>query len=121
MPKLPRLRIKEDGRLYCSDLLGDRVCTGAKSGLANHLPADASVPVKLRLAIARLNAGGYAPNGAYFGKVKGLELFHAESVEELPMSSGPPGVVRLFVKVADRAAAKEHIRTSFLPNATFFR
>jgi hypothetical protein len=121
MNRLPPLKITEDGHTYTQDLLGERVCTGARMGLPNYLPADSSAVVKLRLVVVRLDSGGYAPNGAYFGRVHGRRLYHAESVEEFPLSSGSPGRVRVFVKEPDRAAAKAEIRKTFLPNATFFR
>lgn len=126
---LPPLKITDSGFTYCHDLLGHPVCTGAKQGLPNYLPADPHAPLKLRLVQVRLSADGYAPNGAYFGAAEGSRLYHAESTEEAELSqeswwteNDPPRrrTARLFLKAANRLEAKTMVRNK-LPNASFYR
>lgn len=128
-PKLPPLKITDEGFTYGEDLLGHRICTGARMGLPDYLPEDPAVLLKMRMVAVRMVDQDYAPNGAYFGAVPGLTLYHAESIEEVTLSQkswwtgvDPPKVarVRMFVKVVDRAAAKAAVREK-LPNSTFFR
>ena len=126
---LPPLKIPDEGGTYCFDLLGHRVCTGARRGLPQYLPADREAPIKLRMAQVRMVDHDYAPNGAYFGAVPGLTLYHVESVDEVLIdqesywTGSDPGrvrTVRMFLKVADRQTAKEEVRKT-LPNASFYR
>lgn len=126
---LPPLKIPDEGHTYCNDLLGQRVCTGAKHGLPKYLPAEPNEPLKMRLVQVRLSLDGYASCGAYFGRCEGLQLYHAESTEETFLSqetwwtgSDPPHrrTVRMFLKAADRKAAKARILET-LPNASFYR
>lgn len=126
---LPPLKITDVGFTYCDDLLGHPVCTGAKQGLPNYLPAEPNEPLKMRLVKVRMVAHDYAPNGAYFGAGEGRHLYHAESTEEVDLSqeswwtgSDPPHrrKARLFLKAANRLEAKELVRER-LPNASFFR
>jgi hypothetical protein len=129
MPKLPPLKITDPGHHYGEDLLGDKICLGAKQGLPSYLPYAMELPLRMRLVRVPVNRGGYAPNGAYFGTPDGERLYHAESVDEVLLSQeswrtgGDPGKIRtarLFVTAKDRAAAKAVVRET-LPNASFYR
>lgn len=129
MMPLPPLKITDEGHTYCSDLLGHRICTGARHGMPNYLPYDLGLPLKMRLVQVRLSVGGYAPNGAYFGAVEGRHLYHAESADEVLLSQeswwtgNDPGKIRtarLFLKAANRQEAKNMVREK-LPNASFYR
>lgn len=127
MPNLPPLKFDDEGHTYCNDLLGAKVCTGAKHGLPQYIPADTAAPIKLRLVAVPLDRGGYAPNGAYFGWVRGLTLYHAASVEAVTVScydwtTNAPMVrtARLIGKFPSRESAKIDIRKT-LPNASFYR
>lgn len=126
---LPPLRITDVGFTYCDDLLGHKVCTGSKQGLPDYLPVDREAPIKLRMAQVRMVDHDYAPNGAYFGAVPGLTLYHVESVEEVLIdqasywTGSDPGhvrTVRMFLKAINRQTAKEEVRRA-LPNASFYR
>jgi hypothetical protein len=105
---------------YTHDLLGEKVCTGAKRGLKSRLPKDRECDAKLRMVEVSLNSGGYAPNGAYFGRTRDSRLFHVASVEEFALDYDQSGTIRMFVRAADRAAAKTAVRSA-LPNARFYR
>lgn len=127
MPKLPRLKFEDDGHLYCLDLLGNKVCAGAKHGLPQFLPVDAKAPIKLRLVKVPVDRGGYAPNGAYFGLTRGMDLYHAESIEKMAVdvydwvtNEQAVRTVRVICRATDRAGAKANIR-AMLPNAKFYR
>lgn len=127
MPKLPPLKFEDDGHLYCLDLLGNKVCTGAKHGLPQFLPLDPAAPIKLRMVKVPVDRGGYAPNGAYFGICRHMDLYHAESVEKVPITAydwetneQAVRTVRIICRARDRAGAKEYVR-NILPNATFYR
>lgn len=127
---LPPLRIPDEGHTYCRDLLGEKMCTGAKQGLPNYLPEDPTQPIKLRMVAVRMVDGGdYAPNGAYFGGTPGMTLYHVESVAEVPICQESwwtddkkphTRTARMFVRGSDRAAAKLEVLRK-IPGATFFR
>lgn len=128
MAKLPPLTIPDEGHNYGTDLLGHRVCTGAKMGIPDRLPDDPTQPLKLRMVEVHVSVDGYISNGTYFGLSQGRR-YHVESVEPVLLSQqswwtgSDPGMVlpvRLFVTAKNRAEAKELVR-QMMPNATFFR
>ena len=117
---LPPLTLPDEGFNYGLDLLGHRICTGAKMGLPQYYPRDPDVAIKLRMAKMRMVDGDYAPNGAYFGNVPGSPLYHVESLERVKTDTGDVPAVRLFLRATSRESAKKEVRES-LPNATFYR
>lgn len=124
------LKPSDAGMTYGQDLLGNRICLGARRGMPDHLPEDAQVSLKFRMVRLLWIDGDYIPNGAYFGC-----LYHEErNTAGLLVGRGRPkdfiyyaradvedGVPpELYIRAASRAHAKARLREK-LPNATFWR
>lgn len=106
------------GMTYGIDSRGARVCTGAKMGRPNELPAHPETcSIKLSLVHLKFQDGAYDCQGAYWGGPDNVfyasARFHCEILDTVC-------VCRVFVRALDRRAAKRKIRM-LLPKARFYR
>lgn len=86
---------------------------GASMGRADTLPENRAEAVKLRLTPLRWVGGDYDQGGAYWGNSGGTRIYCA-------WGDASEVAVRVFVRAADRAEAKELVREK-LCNAKFYR
>jgi hypothetical protein len=111
------------GQTYFTNSDGQRICTGSQMGRSNVLPEEPQSSVgKLRLERLRWVDGDYDQWGAYWGGGGGTDIYcaHGEVAPVLTKAGGfEPEPVLVFVRAADRDAAKTKVR-EVLPRAKFY-
>lgn len=107
----------DSGMQYGVNKDGARICTGARMGRRNELPAHPETrEIKLSLVRLKMTADGcYDSQGAYWGSTDvyyASARFHCEIIDDWC-------VCRVFVHADSRDEAKAQVR-EFLPKARFF-
>lgn len=99
----------ENGLSYGYGAGGERVCTGARMGRRNIIPADYAGQ-KLNLRRVPFVDGAYDPGGAYWGTPANLWCAWGETETEK---------LEVYVRAADRQRAKLEVYKLFSTPARF--
>lgn len=110
-------RHKTNGMSYGYDKDGNRVCTGARLGRADHYHPGNNQPEKpnprFYLRRVPINSGGYDSGGAYWGVGEPLYEYESEDYGE--------DLVSGFIRASDRGDAKAKLKAKFGEEIQFAR